>query len=131
MTFGERVAVRSEAQLATVTEVVTRMFREHGPILVTAAKLGKRSNDQNALMWVVIRQIAKHYDMDEEDAHKSLLKARYGCREFPAGEVLMEKRPRSKHFSKAQMSDYISYILEFAAGQNIDITMPDYWNAEY
>jgi len=29
------------------------------------------------------------------------------------------------------MSDYIGYILEFAAGQNIDITMPDYWNAEY
>jgi len=55
----------------------------------------------------------------------------YGCREFPAGEVMMEKRPRSKHFSKEQMSDYIGYILEFAAEQNIDLTMPDYWNAEY
>jgi hypothetical protein len=131
MTFGERVAVRSEAQLATVTEVVTRMFREHGPILVTAAKLGKRSNDQNALMWVVVRQIAKHYDMDEEDANRSLLKARYGYREVPAGKVTMEKPPKSSQFSKAQMSDYISYMLEFAAGEGIKITMPDYWNEEY
>jgi len=131
MTFGERVAVRSEAQLATVTDVVTRMFREHGPILVTAAKLGKRSNDQNALMWVVIRQIAKAAGTSEGAMHDHLLIRRYGSRQIPWGSESVQEPPKSSQFSKAQMSDFISWMLEFAAERGIKITMPDYWNEEY
>ena len=54
MRLGERVMVRSEAQLATVAEVAARLFKEHGPVLVTVEKLSRRSGSQNSMMWAIV-----------------------------------------------------------------------------
>ena len=131
MRLGERVMVRSEAQLATVAEVAARMLKEHGPVLVTVEKLSKRSNDQNALLWAVISQIADAAKVSKEDMHEHLLITRYGCRQAEFSDERIAVRPKSSRFSKEQMSDYIEWVLAWAAERGIRIVMPDYWDGEY
>ena len=131
MRLGERVMVRSEAQLATVAEVAARMLREHGTLLVTIEKLSRRSNDQNALMWAIVSQIAAAHNMDKKLAHDSLKVRRYGYVEEAGIGGVIKKVPSSAKFSKAQMQDYIGSLLEYAADHGIKITTPDVWGGEY
>ena len=131
MKLGERVMVRAEAQLATVAEVVARLFREHGPVLVTVETMNKRSTRQNALMWSVVGQIADAAGVSKEDMHEHLLVTRYGCRLAQFSDERIAVRPKSSRFSKEQMSDYIEWLLAWAAEKGIRIVMPDYWDGEY
>ena len=131
MRLGERVMVRSEAQLATVAEVAARLFKEHGPVLVTVEKLSRRSTDQNSLMWAIVSQIAAAHNMDKKLAHDSLKVRRYGYVEEAGIGGVIQKVPSSAKFSKAQMQDYIGSLLEYAADKGIRITMPDYWGGEH
>ena len=131
MRLGERVMVRSEAQLATVAEVAARLFKEHGPVLVTVEKLSRRSSSQNALMWAIVAQIAAAHNMDKKLAHDSLKVRRYGYVEEAGIGGVIKKVPSSAKFSKEQMQDYIGSLLEYAADKGIKITMPDYWGGEY
>ena len=128
MRLGERVMVRSEAQLATVAEVAARLFKEHGPVLVTVEKLSRRSNDQNALMWSVVSQIADAAGVDKNDLHAHLLVMRYGWQQTEWAGQVIQRRPKSSKFSSEQMSDFIHWLLEFAADKGVKITTPDYWN---
>jgi len=123
--------VRSEAQLATVAEVAARMFKEHGPVLVTVEKLSRRSNDQNALMWAIVSQIADAAGVDKNDLHAHLLVIRYGWQQTEWAGQVIQRRPKSSKFSVEQMSDFIHWLLEFAADKGVKITMPDYWGGEY
>jgi len=131
MRLGERVMVRSEAQLATVAEVAARMLKEHGPVLVTVEKLSRRSNDQNSLMWSIVSQIADAAGVDKNDLHAHLLVIRYGWQQTEWAGQVIQRRPKSSKFSAEQMSDFIHWLLEFAADKGVKITMPDYWGGEY
>ena len=131
MRLGERVMVRSEAQLATVAEVAARLFKEHGPVLVTIEKLSRRSGSQNSMMWAIVAQIAAAHNMDKKLAHDSLKVRRYGYVEEAGIGGVIKKPPSSAKFSKEQMQDYIGSLLEYAADKGIKITMPDYWGGEY
>ena len=131
MRLGERVMVRSEAQLATVAEVAARLFKEHGPVLVTVEKLSRRSTDQNSLMWAIVSQIADAAGVAKEDMHEHLLITRYGCRQAEFSDGRIAVRPKSSKFSKEQMADYIEWVLAWAAERGIRIVMPDYWGGEY
>jgi len=128
MRLGERVMVRSEAQLATVAEVAARLFKEHGPVLVTVEKLSRRSGSQNSMMWAIVSQIAAAHNMDKKLAHDSLKVRRYGYVEEAGIGGVIKKVPSSAKFSKEQMQDYIGSLLEYAADKGIRITTPDYWN---
>jgi len=131
MRLGERVMVRSEAQLATVAEVAARMLKEHGPVLVTVEKLSRRSNDQNSLMWSIVSQIADAAGVDKNDLHAHLLVIRYGWQQTEWAGQVIQRRPKSSKFSAEQMSDFIHWLLEFAADKGIKITTPDVWGGEY
>jgi len=131
MRMGERVMVRSEAQLATVAEVAARLFKEHGPVLVTVEKLSRRSTDQNSLMWAIVSQIADAAGVDKNDLHAHLLVIRYGWQQTEWAGQVIQRRPKSSKFSVEQMSDFIHWLLEFAADKGVKITMPDYWGGEY
>jgi hypothetical protein len=123
--------VRDEAQIATVAEVAARMLKTHGPVLVTIEKLSRRSNNQNALMWAIVSQIAEAHGMDKKLAHDSLKVRRYGYVEEVGIGGVIKNVPSSAKFSKGQMQDYIGSLLEYAADRGIKITMPDYWGGEY
>ena len=127
MRLGERVMVRSEAQLATVAEVAARLFKEHGPVLVTVEKLSRRSGSQNSMMWAIVAQIAAAHNMDKKLAHDSLKVRRYGYVEEAGIGGVIKKVPSSAKFSKEQMQDYISPVLDYPAERGIKITTPDYW----
>jgi len=131
MRLGERVMVRDEAQIATVAEVAARLFKEHGPVLVTVERLNKRNSQQNALMWSVVSQIADAAGVAKEDMHEHLLITRYGCRQAEFSDERIAVRPNSSRFSKEQMADYIEWVLAWAAERGIRIVMPDYWDGEY
>jgi len=130
MRLGERVMVRSEAQLATVAEVAARMLKEHGPVLVTVEKLSRRSNDQNSLMWSIVSQIADAAGVDKNDLHAHLLVMRYGWQQTEWAGQVIQRRPKSSKFSAEQMSDFIHWLLEFAADKGVKITTPDVWGGE-
>ena len=129
--IGERVMVRDEAQIATVAEVAARLFKEHGPVLVTVEKLSRRSNDQNALMWSIVSQIADAAGVDKNDLHAHLLVMRYGWQQTEWAGQVIQRRPKSSRFSSEQMSDFIHWLLEFAADKGVKITTPDVWGGEY
>ena len=131
MRLGERVMVRDEAQIATVAEVAARLFKEHGPVLVTVERLNKRNSQQNALMWAIVSQIADAAKVSKEDMHEHLLTTRYGFRQAEFCDERIPVRPKSSKFSKAQMADYIEWLLAWAAERGIRVVMPDYWDGEY
>jgi len=130
MRLGERVMVRSEAQLATVAEVAARMLKEHGPVLVTVEKLSRRSTDQNSLMWAIVSQIADAAGVDKNDLHAHLLVMRYGWQQTEWAGQGIQRRPKPSKFSSEQMSDFIHWLLEFAADKGVKITTPDVWGGE-
>ena len=131
MRIGERVMVTSEADIAKVVEGIARRFREHGTLLVTVERMTGRSNNQNALLWSVVSQIADAAKVSKEDMHEHLLITRYGCRQAEFSDERIAVRPKSSKFSKAQMADYIEWVLAWAAERGIRIVMPDYWGGEY
>jgi len=123
--------VRTADQIATAHDAVARMFADHGPVLVTVERMTRRNISQNALMWAVVSQIALAAGVDKADMHEHLLVARYGFRQVAFGGAMIPQRPKSSAFSKSQMADYISWMLEWAADRGVKIVMPDYWGGDY
>jgi hypothetical protein len=82
-------------------------------------------------MWSVVSQIADAAGVDKNDLHAHLLVIRYGWQQTEWAGQVIQRRPKSSRFSSEQMSDFIHWLLEFAADKGVKITTPDYWDGEY
>mgnify|MGYP001819181228 CR=1 FL=1 len=88
----------------------------------------QRSLDQNALMWVMIRQIAKALGAKEQVTKNMLLLEKYkpegGCWSELIGNRDIPYLPETKKFSKRQMQAFLKSIEQYAQNNGIHLSSP-------
>ena len=136
MAEGISTLIVSPDRLADRMDSVIKDARgliEFGPVMVTVARhLPKRSLDQNALMWSLFGDIAAYLNaktkpetpFDAEDLHDRLLVERFGHEQRTVGQVVVTRVPRTRRWNKAQMSEFIEWVIAWALDRRIPVEIP-------
>lgn len=90
----------------------------------------KRSNQQNALMWMLITAIAKETGYTPDALHETLKVRWLGVnKRIVEGIELVEANSTTK-LTKPQFGEYIDKIYALGAELNIQLPDPSYWGLE-
>ena len=130
--MSERVFIINKANILTMTQTLWSFLADavtRGDVTLTASR-GKRTNDQNRLLWSVLTDISKqviwHGQQLPPDDWKAILSAAWkGQRVLPGidGSLVVFGQSTSK-LNKAEFSDLLEVIFSFGSENGV------IWNAD-
>lgn len=105
---------RAKAAIDAAPEDFECVIQKHDP---------KRSNDQNSLIQVLVRAIAQCYGASHDHMRWALCMDWGGSREVttPKGEPCRVPVKTTSQMSKAESSDFVSYLQAFCASEGIEV----------
>ena len=125
--MSERVFVINKANILTMTQTIWSFLADgvtRGDVTITASR-GRRTNDQNKLLWAVLtdisRQVIWHGQTLTPDDWKNILSAAWkGQKVLPGidGSLVVFGQSTSK-LNKADFSDLIEVIYSFGADRGV------------
>lgn len=101
------------------------------PELRAIIKKSRRTNDQNALAWVLYQQILDRggeamRGWSTQDLHDFFLIQHFGADTIEAfGMRRLKPKRRSSRLTKSEFSDYLETIVRFMAEQGVQLSLPD------
>lgn len=127
ITLGERFIYRGKPMtLRALFRMLNRLWGEHGTLLVTISKdIGKRSNQQNSYMWLIIDQIGPQLGSTDKERTKNFLTSQcFGERHENINGIDMPKYVKTKELTSKQMSYFLDWCIAYATDQGIEILIP-------
>lgn len=136
MSAGMKMVVTASDKVPEALNILSRSLSalaKDGPVMVAIEHyFPRRSLDQNALMWSLCSDIAKHLNetfkpespFDRYDLHDRLLVQFYGQENRRVGSVSVTRVPQTRKWDKAQMSAFIEKIIAWALEHKIPIDIP-------
>ena len=117
----------AEAEIAIDVMNLVRIARKAHPdkAIDFTLKPEARSDAQNDFLWPLIRQIGKHLGQPNEEITKNwLLVECYGEHYEDIGGRRVQKFPRTSKMSKKQMTQFLEFVLAYAAEHGVPLMAP-------
>ena len=125
--MGTKVTIQAEnyePQLQAAIDAAKRLieFTGKGVIISIETKHGKRSMNQNSLMWVIFTHIANCFNewspghkYTKEDAHDYMVDARFGVQTKAIGKRIVTQRKQTKDMLVGEACEFIEWMFAWCA----------------
>ena len=120
-----RIILRTEQHRERAAAWISHLPISDPPLVVSVAEFkAKRSNEQNDMMWALVRAIAQGDEVERTKDRLLMKWAGYDVKELPDGtQYPVPTVGGSSKLDKEQMGDFINYLLAFCAEWGIEVDL--------